>query len=68
MFIFYFKNLFKTAQEFLRLEKVEIGGSKGRDLTSKLFKMYEEFRFEFEKFTDKKYNPLDTSCDVKQIT
>ena len=28
--------------------------------------MYEEFKFEFEKFTDKKYNPLDTSCDVKQ--
>ena len=48
----------------LRLEKVEIGGVKGKALTVKVVKIFEEFKEEFEKFNNKKYDPLDPKCDV----
>lgn len=53
------KDLFKTAIDLLRLEKVEIGGVKGKALSSKVVKIFEEFKEEFEKFSNKKYDPLD---------
>jgi len=56
--------LFKTAQDFLKLEKFEIGGTKGKNLSFKVEKMFEEFREEFNKFTLKKYDPLDPSSNV----
>jgi dynein heavy chain len=56
--------LFKTAIDLLRLEKVEIGGVKGKALTVKIVKIFEEFKEEFEKFNNKKYDPLDPKCDV----
>lgn len=46
----------------LRLEKVEIGGVKGKALSARVIKIYEEFKEEFEKFTLKKYDPLDPSA------
>lgn len=46
----------------LRLEKVEIGGVKGKVLSSRIVNIFEEFRGEFEKFTNKKYDPLEPSC------
>lgn len=60
----FIKDLFKTAIDFLRLEKVEIGGTRGKNLGAKTSKMFEEFREEFEKFAAKRYNPLDPKCDV----
>jgi dynein heavy chain len=51
--------LFKTALELLRLEKVEIGGVKGKALSNRVVKIFEEFKEEFEKFNNKKYDPLD---------
>ncbi len=58
------KDLFKTAIELLRLEKVEIGGVKGKALSARVVKIFEEFKEEFEKFSSKKYDPLDTKSDV----
>ena len=65
-FFFYYKkkDLFKTAQDFLRLEKVEIGGVKGKALSGKVVKIFEDFREEFEKFNNKKYDPLDPASNV----
>ncbi|CAF0714705.1 unnamed protein product [Brachionus calyciflorus] len=57
------RNLFKTAIDLLRLEKVEIGGVKGKALSSKVLKIFEEFKDEFEKFSNKKYDPLDPKCE-----
>ena len=48
----------------LRLEKVEIGGVKGKALSARVVKIFEEFKEEFEKFSNKKYDPLDTKSDV----
>jgi dynein heavy chain len=45
--------------DLLRLEKVEIGGVKGKALSSRIVKIFEEFKDEFEKFSNKKYDPLD---------
>ncbi|CAF2910762.1 unnamed protein product [Rotaria sp. Silwood2] len=53
------KDLFSTANTFLKLEKVEIGGVKGRALSAEILQIYEEFKAQFEKFNNKTYNPLD---------
>lgn len=64
MLILKIKSLFKSAVDFLRLEKVEIGGMKGRALSARVVKIYDEFKEEFEKFSTKSYNPLDPNCEV----
>jgi len=46
--IHFMKDLFKTAIDFHRLEKVEIGGVKGKALSLKVFKIFEEFKEEFD--------------------
>ncbi len=43
---------------------MEIGGVKGKTLTVKVMKIFEDFKEEFEKFNNKKYDPLDSKCDV----
>jgi dynein heavy chain len=58
------KDLFRSAIDFLRLEKVEFGGVKGKALSTKVFKIFEEFKEEFEKFSNKKYEPLDPDGKV----
>jgi dynein heavy chain len=57
-------DLFKTALEMLRLEKVEIGGVKGKALSARVVVIFEEFKVEFDKFSNKKYDPLDPNSDV----
>lgn len=59
------KELFSTANTFLKLEKVEIGGVRGRALSGEVLQIYEEFKEEFEKFSNKTYNPLDPKNTVK---
>lgn len=56
--------MFQTAIDFHRLEKVEIGGVKGKALSARVVKIFEEFKEEFDKFNNKKYDPLDPKCDV----
>ncbi len=38
------KEFFKTAQQFLKLEKVEIGGIRGKALSSRINNVHEEFK------------------------
>ena len=38
------KEFFKTAQQFLKLEKVEIGGIRGRALSGRVSGVHEEFK------------------------
>ena len=56
--------LFHSSIDFLRLEKVEIGGVKGKALSARVFKIFEEYKDEFEKFSNKKYEPLDPDGKV----
>ena len=45
--------------EFSKLEKIEIGGLKGRVLGRKVVKIYEEFRTFYLVFSGKSYDVLD---------
>ena len=58
------QELFHSSTDFLRLEKVEIGGVKGKALSARVFKIFEEYKDEFEKFSNKKYEPLDPDGKV----
>lgn len=56
---FLHQDLYKTAIEFLKLEKIELGGVRGNILGSLVTQMYDEV-FELVKvFADCKYDPLD---------
>ena len=41
------KEFFRTAQQFLKLEKVEIGGIRGRALSSRIGSVHEEFKVSY---------------------
>lgn len=45
--------------EFLKLEKVEIGGLKGRQLSSKITTIFTDFNQHFSSFAAKQYDVLD---------
>lgn len=50
---------FSTVIEFLKLEKVEIGGLKGRQLSSKITIIFTDFNQHFSSFAAKTYDVLD---------
>ncbi|XP_025892623.1 dynein heavy chain 17, axonemal [Nothoprocta perdicaria] len=53
------EELYETAIEFLKLEKVELGGVRGNIFGSQVFQMYEEVAELVRGFADCKYDPLD---------
>ena len=52
-------DFFNTAVQFLKLEKVEIGGIRGKALTSNIGKVSEEFRDLYSVFSLRTYDSLD---------
>lgn len=54
---------FNTILEFTRLEKVEIGGLKGRILSGKVTDVFAEFQQCFQVFSGKSYDVLDPDDD-----
>lgn len=50
---------FFTVIEFLKLEKVEIGGLRGRQLSTRITAVYVEFNQYFTAFASKSYDVLD---------
>lgn len=61
---FFFKELMETAVEFLKLEKVEIGNIKGRQLSQYVVTIYEEFNDVFKVFAERSYDPMDPNNTV----
>ncbi|XP_055848919.1 dynein beta chain, ciliary isoform X2 [Episyrphus balteatus] len=62
--LYIFENLFYlrfffTVMEFLKLEKVEIGGLRGRQLSARIVAVYVEFNQYFTAFASKSYDVLD---------
>ncbi|KAK2822251.1 hypothetical protein Q5P01_022316 [Channa striata] len=53
------EELFATALDFLKLEKVELGGSRGKILSEMVFSMSEEFHDLWRTLRESKYDPLD---------
>ncbi|KAL9897380.1 dynein heavy chain at 93AB [Glossina fuscipes fuscipes] len=54
---------FHTVTEFLKLEKVEIGGLRGRQLSTRITAVYVEFNQYFTAFASKSYDVLDPDDD-----
>lgn len=50
---------FFTVIEFLKLEKVEIGGLRGRQLSTRITAVYVDFNQYFTAFASKSYDVLD---------
>ncbi|CAH1164042.1 unnamed protein product [Phaedon cochleariae] len=50
---------FNTVLEFNKLEKIEIGGIKGRTLSSRVTGVFHEFQQSFSQFSGKSYDVLD---------
>lgn len=60
------QDLYKTAIEFLKLEKIELGGVRGNILGSMVTQIYDEV-FELVKvFAECKYDPLDPGDSVSR--
>ncbi len=53
------REFFNTAQQFLKLEKVEIGGIRGKALTNNINKVHEEFKDLYGVFANRTYDSLD---------
>lgn len=54
----------ETALEFMKLEKIEIGGIKGKVLSQQVVNIFEEFQVQYKVFTDATYNCLDPNDPV----
>ncbi|KAK6170907.1 hypothetical protein SNE40_019193 [Patella caerulea] len=57
------KELMETALEFMKLEKVELGGIKGKSLSGQVMSIFEEFNELFRVFSERGYDCLDPSSD-----
>ena len=57
--------MFSTAIEFSKLEKVEIGGMKGRILSHDVVQIFNEFTEYFAVFANSTYNALDPLSKVR---
>ncbi|KAH0621502.1 hypothetical protein JD844_022872 [Phrynosoma platyrhinos] len=53
------REIFTSAIDFLKLEKIEIGGLKGKILSEEIHCMNEEFHESWKVLQESKYNPLD---------
>ncbi|KAL7754360.1 hypothetical protein RI367_000341 [Sorochytrium milnesiophthora] len=57
-------DLFETIVEFMRLEKVEVGGTKGKILSSQVMTIFNEFSNAFMAFKNIKYDTLALSSNA----
>ncbi|KAJ8349889.1 hypothetical protein SKAU_G00250190 [Synaphobranchus kaupii] len=59
------EELFTSALDFLKLEKIELGGCRGKILSDMVYSMNEEFHDSWRNLRERKYDPLDYT---KQVT
>ncbi|XP_058258889.1 dynein axonemal heavy chain 11 isoform X1 [Hemibagrus wyckioides] len=55
------EELFVSALDFLKLERVELGGSRGKILSEMVYRMNDEFHDSWRILKESKYDPLDYS-------
>ena len=60
----YFQELMETAMEFMKLEKIEFGGIKGKMLSAQVVQIFEEFNEVYKVFTERSYDSLDPLDEV----
>lgn len=59
MLSYEFQEMFGTISEFMKLERIEIGGIKGKVLSQQVLQLFEEFQTVFREFTRNTYDCLD---------
>ena len=64
-YIILFQEMFGTISEFMKLEKIEIGGIKGKVLSMQVLQLYEEFLHVFREFSRHTYDSLDPMNHVR---
>lgn len=57
--VFNLKELFTSAIDFLKLEKIEIGSPRGKTFSEEIHYMNEEFHESWKVLQESKYDPLD---------
>uniref|UniRef100_A0A3P8TH40 Dynein heavy chain tail domain-containing protein n=1 Tax=Amphiprion percula TaxID=161767 RepID=A0A3P8TH40_AMPPE len=57
--------MIEVSLDFLKLEKIELGGSRGKILSEMVFSMSEEFHDCWRTLRESKYDPLDYTNDVR---
>ena len=50
------KEFFRTAQQFLKLEKVEMGGIRGKALSTRIIAVHDEFKEQYQVFSNRTYD------------
>lgn len=60
------QELFDTGRDFMKLEKITVGGLRGKQISTALEKIIEEYNGYYREWTNIQYNPLDP--DAKQST
>ena len=58
------QELFETTIEFMKLEKIELGGIKGKMLSAQVVQIFDEFNELFKVFAESSYDPMDICDDV----
>ena len=53
-----------TALEFMKLEKIELGGVQGKSLSAQVISVYEEFQEQYKVFAEGTYDCLDPAQPV----
>ena len=53
-----------TAVEFMKLEKIEFGGHKGKMLSTQVINIFDEFNDHYKVFNERSYDALDPLDEV----
>ena len=53
--------------EFMKLEKIEFGGIKGKMLSSQVVQIFDEFNELYKVFTERSYDSLDPLDEVCRV-
>ena len=57
----------ETVLEFMKLEKIELGGIKGKMLSQQVVDIFEAFQAEYKVFTEATYDCLNPSDPVSDF-
>jgi len=60
----YLQDLFSNAVEFLKLEKIDYSGIKGKILSAQTYEIFEEFMELYKGFQEVTYDCLDPQDEV----
>ncbi|XP_030080192.1 dynein beta chain, ciliary [Drosophila hydei] len=57
------KELFNTGRDFMKLDKIVVGGLKGRQISAALEKIVDDYKSYYREWTNIQYNPLDPEVE-----